>query len=195
LAILKPQFRLAGKRASPALGKTLKSSTRFKSFDETCWRGKRPKKLIFNYAAMMKDMHIDDMMEMIDHNKLCRVYYNLHKGLFSVTQKNERNNWVVVAHVNHIELKKVKFIVSEAGRQRVLREKRKNVHAFLEGFLCNVLANGFRPRRITYNPYKSDSFMCPYMGIERVESSKYARLYIDWETNKPVITAPAANIN
>jgi hypothetical protein len=134
-------------------------------------------------------------MEMIDDKKPCRVYFNLHKRLFSVTQKNERNNWVVVAHVDDIELKKVQFKVSEAGRQRVLREKRKNVHAFLEGFCFNGLANGFRPRRITYNPYKSDSFMCPFMGIERVESSKHARLYIDRETNKPVITAPAASIN
>jgi len=144
---------------------------------------------------MIKDMDMGDMMDMIDDKKPCRVYFNLHKRLFSVTQKNERNNWVVVAHVREIELKKVKFKVSEAGRQRVLREKRKNVHAFLEGFCFNGLANGFRPRRITYNPYKSDSFTCPYMGIERVESSKYARLYIDCETNKPVITAPAANIN
>ena len=58
----------------------------------------------------MKDMEIGDMMEMIDYNKPCRVYYNLHKRLFSVTQKNERNNWVVVAHVNQIELKKVMII-------------------------------------------------------------------------------------
>jgi hypothetical protein len=143
----------------------------------------------------MKDMDMGDMMDMIDDKKPCRVYFNLHKRLFSVTQKNERNNWAVIAYTNYIQLKNVKFIVSEAGRQRVLREKRKNVHAFLEGFRCYVLANHFHPRRITYNPYKSDSFMCPFMGIERVESSKYAMLNIDSRTNKPVITAPAMHIN
>lgn len=130
-----------------------------------------------------------------DYKKPCRVYFNLHKRLFSVTQKNERNTWVVVAHVDNIELKNVQFKVSEAGRQRVLREKRKNVHAFLEGFPFCGLANGFRPRKITYNPYKSDSFTCSYMNIEKVECSKHAKLYIDSETNKPVITAPAASIN
>ena len=100
----------------------------------------------------------DDNIE-IDDKKPCRVYFNLHKRLFSVTQKNERNNWAVVGHTNYIELKNVKFIVSEAGRQRVLREKRKNVHAFLEGLCFNGLANGFRPRRITYNPYKDRTFV------------------------------------
>jgi len=59
-----------------------------------------------------------------------------------------------------------KFKVSEAGRQRVLREKRKNVHAGVTG----TWINGDRVeshyeflsmvgRQVTYNPYKYDSFV------------------------------------
>jgi len=58
-------------------------------------------------------------------------------------------------------LKNCKFKVSQKGRERVLKEKRKNVHAGVEGVLC-----GFQNRHnlidfteLTYNPYKYDSFV------------------------------------
>jgi hypothetical protein len=58
--------------------------------------------------------------------------------------------------------------VSEAGRQRVLREKRKNVHAGVSGtwinYCTNRVENHFEflsmvGRQVTYNPYKYDSFV------------------------------------
>lgn len=96
---------------------------------------------------------------MIDASKKVRVYFNLHKNLFSVQQKNNKGNWVVVAHKFGIALKDLNFKVSEAGRQRVLKEKKKNVHAFIEGFVDNNFA--MPPRKfhqVHYNPYKFDSF-------------------------------------
>lgn len=56
------------------------------------------------------------------------------------------------------------FKVSEAGRLRVLRENRKNVHAGVLGErmhpLRSQLEKDFGPgRRISYNPYKNDSFV------------------------------------
>ena len=96
---------------------------------------------------------------MIDASKKVRVYFNLHKNLFSVQQKNNKGNWVVVAHKFGIALKDLTFKVSEAGRQRVLKEKKKNVHAFIEGFVDDNFA--MPPRKfhqVHYNPYKFNSF-------------------------------------
>ena len=56
------------------------------------------------------------------------VYWNLHKEMFSVRHKGK-----VIAHVACINVKDAKFVVQKAGRERVLREKKKNVHAFIRG--------------------------------------------------------------
>lgn len=89
--------------------------------------------------------------------KRVRVYFNLHKLLFSVQEKGE-NGWRVVRHTNNITLRDVRFKVSEAGRQRVLREKRKNVHAFVEGYVSTSSFDCKSPVVIKYNPYRAGSF-------------------------------------
>lgn len=88
-----------------------------------------------------------------------RIYYNLHKKCLSV-QTKVGSSWRVTDHVSIIYLKNVKFKVSEKGRQRVIHEKRKNVHAFIEGelYLC-----GYKKlqiiSQITYNPYEYETFV------------------------------------
>lgn len=61
-------------------------------------------------------------------------------------------------------LSDVKFVVRESGRQRVLREKRKNVHTFVEG----EWARGKKAQRlfgtcyftpVKYNPYTGPKFI------------------------------------
>ena len=59
--------------------------------------------------------------------KKIRVYYNFRKKLFSVQEKIN-GSWKVVEHTKEIFLRNATFKVSEAGRQRVLKQKRKNVH-------------------------------------------------------------------
>jgi len=66
-----------------------------------------------------------------------RIYFNLHKKLFSVQTKVD-GRWKVVSHSSTIALRDVRFRVSQAGRKRVLAEKRKNVHAFVEGYPCSL---------------------------------------------------------
>lgn len=59
------------------------------------------------------------------------VYRNLHKNCFSV-----RKNGRVVKHIpddQGLTLVDVKFAVQPAGRAKVLRERKKNVHAFVRG--------------------------------------------------------------
>jgi hypothetical protein len=58
------------------------------------------------------------------------VYYNLHKHTWSIRDCKTRR---VIGHSDHVLLFEVKPKVSQAGRERVLREQRKNVHAGLEG--------------------------------------------------------------
>jgi hypothetical protein len=84
-----------------------------------------------------------------------RIYRNLRKQCFSVLLRGR-----VVAHCYCAVLTDVEFRVSPAGRARVLREKRKNVHAFAIGTVVgpDCLRSGDGLRRITYNPYKAGTF-------------------------------------
>lgn len=61
---------------------------------------------------------------------IVQVYRNLHTGLMSVRSKATRR---VVAHAEKVYLTDVDFKVSQTGKARVQRERRKNVHAYVEG--------------------------------------------------------------
>jgi hypothetical protein len=106
------------------------------------------------------------------------VYWNLHKKCFSYRLSGGK-----VTHARSLLLKDVKFAVQPAGRERVLREKKKNVHAFVRGTLLyvqnikemedvvyapgasevidNVLYNGYAAR---YNPYEAGHFQVSSIG-------------------------------
>lgn len=75
----------------------------------------------------------------------------------------------VVNHVDFILLKNCTFVVGKAGRKRVLKDKRKNVHAYVRGeILHNPCWEGSSSRAVTYNPYKYDSFV--YVDTEQTVS-------------------------
>ena len=80
------------------------------------------------------------------------VYWNLHKKCYSVRHKGK-----VIAHLNNVLLRDVEWIVQPAGRERVLREKRKNVHAFARGYYVQDFSMG-SGCYTTYNPYKGPFF-------------------------------------
>lgn len=84
------------------------------------------------------------------------VYFNLHKKIFSV-----RKNGKVIRHCKKIIVNNALFKVSQSGRERVIVEKRKNVHAFVVG---RVFSGTLDPKRynltpVYYNPYKYSSFI------------------------------------
>jgi hypothetical protein len=68
-----------------------------------------------------------------------------------------------------VSVTNAQFVVQPAGRKRVLRERKKNVHAFVRGELAVFSSEGIegewagqRPRQweaVTYNPYQDESFM------------------------------------
>lgn len=110
-------------------------------------------------------------MKTIKRLEPIEVYFNLHKKVFSVRQSG-----LVVKHIDIIIIKDANFVVSQAGRERVLREKRKNVHAFVRGKVCynenfskgsskwaNTLLGNYEAGNLVktahYNPYKTKTFV------------------------------------
>lgn len=88
------------------------------------------------------------------------VYFNLHKKRWSVRALEGPKKNRVIEHKNIVVLKNCTMKVSEAGRQRVLRERRKNVHAGIVGELNQNADWRFDENNIiTYNPYKGPDFV------------------------------------
>ncbi len=103
-----------------------------------------------------------------------KVYRNLHKKCFSIVDMKTRK---VFKHQFNVVLTNVRFRVSEAGRQRVLKEKRKNVHAYIIGDLLEKNYNfpDTAPVEVYYNPYKTNKFINKTTG-EIVENAKMVLL-------------------
>lgn len=89
------------------------------------------------------------------------VYWNLHKKCFSLRDQKTRK---VYDWKDEVVLQDCTFKVSESGRQRVIREKKKNVHAGIVGeVILNLdeLWNKYghiAPVEVTYNPYAKEYF-------------------------------------
>ncbi len=87
-----------------------------------------------------------------------KVYYNLHRKCFSVLSHHTGR---VIGHVESIRLADVQFHVRQSGRERVLREKKKNVHAYVRGLIQgwdeaeDLFDLG---EKISYNPYVAGHF-------------------------------------
>lgn len=90
----------------------------------------------------------------IDYDKAVKVYRNLNNGLLSIVQ-----NQVVVAHAEGVNLKEVTFRVQKAGQKKCRKNGVKTVHAYASGFLIKGLAFSRPSRKISYNPYKHDTFV------------------------------------
>ena len=93
-----------------------------------------------------------------------RIYRNLHKGTLSVKDWDRQSDTYgrVIARPNVFMLDYPRFIVSKAGRDRVLREKRKNVHAFVQGHPYSGKKEAVTEHKgfeVFYNPYKSEWFV------------------------------------
>lgn len=87
-----------------------------------------------------------------------RVYWNLHKNVYSI-QDAKTNK--VIDHKDFVRLADVKFTVRKGGQKRVRDEMRKNVHAFMVGYLVEEhdYVHSVRAEKVTYNPYKHETFV------------------------------------
>ena len=116
------------------------------------------------------------------------VYFNLFTKTWS-----ERVKGKVVGHDRVIYLEDARFLVAKAGRDRVRREGKKNVHAgvsgvrrHLEAFYGPIKMDAWRTEgdwvRVTYDPYKYDSFVVAGSG-ERIDSAAW--VWMKAEDGKP----------
>ena len=138
------------------------------------------------------------------NNLKVKVYRNLHKGCYSIQVKGR-----VVAHADEILIREPVFRVQPAGRKRVLRTKKKNVHAFVVGELVNFVPTkggrirmhqppiqwsplkpktdqilvGYHWFKAKYNPYKLGSFYVESAATARplvaIKSAEWVRLDTD----------------
>jgi hypothetical protein len=95
----------------------------------------------------------------IDFGSPVFVYKNLHKKCWSIKQDG-----LVKAHTKLLAMHSCTFKVSKSGRERVLKEQRKNVHAGVEGYIENWQMGDWRDshptaRPVSYNPYKYENFV------------------------------------
>ena len=115
------------------------------------------------------------MKDMVDKNKRVYVYFNLHKKVWSIRQGGR-----VVEHTKSIMLKDCKYLVGKSGRERVLSEGRKNVHAGVSGYVTDRFQGMVDGQglafEVTYNPYKYKTFVTKLDPTEAVEHSDYAVL-------------------
>jgi len=120
------------------------------------------------------------------------VYWNLHKKCWSIRHAHGK----LIAdrpHRSYLEMEDVTWVVQQGGRERVLREGKKNVHAFARGTLIET--KGFtrhkrqgrgRAVSVTYNPYKHSTFMCrsTYPGVN--ESRPLRKSQVGLFTRDPI---------
>jgi hypothetical protein len=125
------------------------------------------------------------------------VYFNLHKYIWSV--RSARTGRVLL-HTDKVHIKDPEFVVRKAGRERVLREGKKNVHAFVRGeatYFDDFDPNYLDYTLVSYNPYKFDTFVDVY-DTTPVRTAKRAVLQLqpsmvvgDWR-DRPYLYAEGA---
>ncbi len=117
------------------------------------------------------------------------VYRNLHTSKWSIKALEGEHKGLVIGHAVDILLSNVTPKVSKSGRERVLRTRKKYVHAGLVGTLvacegvtwrkelsgdtfCNLdarcvrLYSGEAGTLISYNPYRCGAFVSADYGHE-----------------------------
>ncbi|AMQ66828.1 hypothetical protein SEA_SHAM4_88 [Mycobacterium phage Sham4] len=101
------------------------------------------------------------------------VYYNLHRHLWSVKALEGPDKGRVIGWHPVVVLRGVEGKVSEAGRQRVIRTRKKSVHAGLVGEWITDGSAMIRgtARKVTYNPYLYETFVyeddkTPFQGAD-----------------------------
>lgn len=120
------------------------------------------------------------------------VYRNLHRDLWTIRATSGPDRGRVIGYAKRLLIHDARLVVQSAGRARALREKRRNVHAFVRGDLVAVEAletvrQDNWPRTplpyvghqvvargglLRYNPYRAGYFTVRYPGKEDVPTAR-----------------------
>ena len=91
-----------------------------------------------------------------------KVYKNLTKDTWSIQDYKTRK---VIGYSENIRLENPQFVVSEKTRQRVIKEGKKYVHAFVVGELVDTWKLTESYETVRYNPYMFGFFFTdPFFG-------------------------------
>lgn len=121
-----------------------------------------------------------EQLTLLNPEKPVRVYRNLartingEKGFWSVKQG------VVRFHCRTIFLKNVTFLVNEKIRLEVVRDEVKQVHAYVQGYICDrptFFTVGVDCHEVTYNPYKNRKFVCRRGEVKAAQVCGLTRRY------------------
>jgi hypothetical protein len=101
----------------------------------------------------------------VEKDSIIDVYRNLNKtNFYSIRNRSGEFKNKVSGYAHAIIVRHPEFIVSKAGRARVQKEKRKNVHSFVRGQFCvafnaEVIMSRLNDYlRVSYSPYVFDTF-------------------------------------
>lgn len=108
------------------------------------------------------------------------IYYNINKKVYSIRAKS-----TPVSYARLVRVYRPTFVVRTGGRAAVLRDKQKNVHAFVKGEMetLNVKPPIDGLKKIRYDPYQYGYFYDVHTH-EPIHEAEYAILILD-ENNKP----------
>jgi len=108
------------------------------------------------------------------------VYYNLNRHVYSIRAKK-----CPVTYAKNVMVTNPKFVVRPAGRAAVLRDRQKNVHAFIKGELWEIetrpMIDGLK--RVRYDPYYAGHFY-DVLTDEPIHQAETAILFLD-ENSRP----------
>ena len=129
------------------------------------------------------------MMNILDHNLIVKpykqrvlnpfkpvcVYRNLNCPQGQNKKYSIKQNGLVIGHTNELILWNVEFKVSKSGRARVIKEERKNVHAYAKGMISQTTHEEdiIFDKKIIYNPYLSENFLCEGEVINKASFLKF----------------------
>jgi hypothetical protein len=143
-------------------------------------------KKYFGHVGLTLEHIIPRNGRLIKEGDNVKVYRNLNNDCLSIVKDG-----LVNGYAQYVELTDVTFEVNEKGRQRVLQERRKNVHAYVCGkILYGDMRNGDDIqaiydliesqgyKRVVYNPYKYDGFVVCETG-KKVEKANFAIVVMD----------------
>lgn len=94
--------------------------------------------------------------------RLVRIYRNLNTGTLSGQEKTSKG-WRVTSHPLMVKLKNARFLVNQHNRKKVIKEGRKNVHAFIEGELVDTKST-IKGQKVVYDPYETSQFIIDSSG-------------------------------
>lgn len=102
---------------------------------------------------------------------MIRVYRNLRRAVWSLLDPRTHR---LIGHRDDLVLVDVRFEVSEATRQRVIRQHRRTVHAYARGTVVDdpIRQGG---ARLHYNPFEAGHFVAGGAPIWRAARVDFRR--------------------